>query len=359
MVRRSVKLYRSHRKDRLARFARQSRFVAARSSFILIFFVFVWLFLFTWFFLSPSSTDNFDIFGWNSYNNYYRVYSHTGKHHPRHYSYNFTDGNDRYSFVAADACVTPSPKRPYNFIGVLTKQDIRALKRLRDETIDLKSNFTIWFGHYPTSSIAMPNINIRHIIKWVLSLSSFLFVWIENCYMIQFVFCHIFSGPYMCGHFHTLSGLVKEMYSTHQEGSLELEVGDWKDNRIYRVAAIDHGIFSFIDTKLDQWPVILITNPKSSTFLMPGYEPLHRIQASSHIRVMIYTPFTLISAQFRVDNHTEWSNLTRVGQTNLFVHSWQPSLYAEGLHSIEVRASVNKRKNLFALTFLLTFFNFF
>jgi hypothetical protein len=144
------------------------------------------------------------------------------------------------------------------------------------------------------------------------------------------------------------------MYSTHQEGSLELEVGDWKDNRIYRVAAVDHGIFSFVDTKLDQWPVILITNPKPSMFSMPGYEPLHRIKHSTHIRVLIYSPHKLTLVQLRIDNSTEWSNLTQVDDTNLFVHEWQPSLYSSGLHSIEVRASVTFFK-LFAC-FLLLFF---
>lgn len=131
------------------------------------------------------------------------------------------------------------------------------------------------------------------------------------------------------------------MYATHQEGSLELEVGDWKDNRIYRAAAIDHGLFSFVDTKLEQWPVILITNPKPVLFSMPGYEPLHRIRRSTHIRVLIFSPNKLTYAQFRIDNSTDWLNLTRVGNTSLYVHEWQPSLYKKGLHTIQVEASVS------------------
>ena len=91
-----------------------------------------------------------------------------GKKHQRHYAYNFTNGNDRYSFVAADACVSPSPKRPYNFVGVLTSQDIQSLKEIRDQTVQIRSNFTVWFGHYPTSSIVMPHYNIRHLIKYAL-----------------------------------------------------------------------------------------------------------------------------------------------------------------------------------------------
>lgn len=109
---------------------------------------------------------------------------------------------------------------------------------------------------------------------------------IETSFLIK---TNKLSGPYLCGHFHTLNGMVNEMYASHREGSLELEVGDFKDNRLFRVAAIDHGIFSFVDVKLNDYPIILITNPKSSKFYMPGYEPLHRIEESTHIRVLVYS----------------------------------------------------------------------
>ena len=58
---------------------------------------------------------------------------------------------------------------------------------------------------------------------------------------------------------------------------------------MFRVAAIDHGLFSFIDVRLHEYPIILITNPKSSKFYMPGYEPIHRIEESTHIRVLVYS----------------------------------------------------------------------
>lgn len=56
--------------------------------------------------------DNFDIFSWNSSNNYYRIYSNYGKHSERHYHYNIKDGNDLYTFIAVDACYHPSVRRP-------------------------------------------------------------------------------------------------------------------------------------------------------------------------------------------------------------------------------------------------------
>lgn len=40
----------------------------------------------------------------------------------------------------------------------------------------------------------------------------------------------------------------------------------------YRLAAIDHGLFSFADLNHNSWPIILITNPKHALFNIPGKE---------------------------------------------------------------------------------------
>lgn len=110
--------------------------------------------------------DNFDIYSWNSSNNYYRIYSNYGKHSERHYHYSIKDDNDLYTFIAVDACVSPSPKRPYNFVGMLDQHDIETLQNIRDDAMRNNTNYTIWFGHYPTSSIAMPSSNnLRHIMR--------------------------------------------------------------------------------------------------------------------------------------------------------------------------------------------------
>lgn len=36
---------------------------------------------------------------------------------------------------------------------------------------------------------------------------------------------------YLCGHLHTLGGLMPVLHSRHPQGTLELELGDWMDNR--------------------------------------------------------------------------------------------------------------------------------
>lgn len=40
---------------------------------------------------------------------------------------------------------------------------------------------------------------------------------------------------YLCGHYHTLGGAVPNMYTLQQAGFLELELADWKDNRMYSI----------------------------------------------------------------------------------------------------------------------------
>lgn len=40
------------------------------------------------------------------------------------------------------------------------------------------------------------------------------------------------SMVYLCGHYHMLGGMVPNMYTLQKAGFLELELADWKDNRM-------------------------------------------------------------------------------------------------------------------------------
>ena len=51
--------------------------------------------------------------------------------------------------------------------------------------------------------------------------------------------------------------------------------------------AIDHDMFSFPDTSLHHWPLILITNPINSQFVVPSQEPIGRMKYSTHIRYFV------------------------------------------------------------------------
>lgn len=197
--------------------------------------------------------DNFNVPGDASALNYFREYSVQGAQHSRSYMRQVSGrGGDRYTFIAVDACLDPGPKRPFNFIGVLSANDTAQIARLAEQARSAGGNYTVWFGHYPTSCIVSMG---------------------EGAYGLRrLIGAYEESVVYMCGHLHQLGGMVPHMYTLQNDGFLELELGDWKSNRTYRLAAIDHGMFTFVDVQHGQWPVVLVTNPKNALYHLPGKE---------------------------------------------------------------------------------------
>lgn len=248
--------------------------------------------------------DNFNVLSVNDADNLFRKFSVQGKKHSRSYMYQLHHDTESYAFIGLDACMDPGPKWPFNFLGVIKMDEYQLLQNFRNQSKG--DNMTIWFGHYPTSTIVSPKPGARELV----------------------------SGPYLCGHLHTLGGMVPEMYTLQSTGTLELELGDWKDSRRYRIAAVDYGMFSFTDHHLDDWPLILITNPKAALFTMPSIEPLYRIKKSSHVRVLIFSPYAVDDAKFKVDNG-EWQKLEHI-EGPLYVSAWNPSSFLNGLHRMVV-----------------------
>lgn len=122
-----------------------------------------------------------------------------------------TKDKEVYSFIGIDACLEPGPRRPFNFVGMVDRQEIELVNKLIDE-VKSNSNHTIWFGHFPTSCIISEGESVR---KMISKLDQGL--------------------VYLCGHLHSLGGAVPQMYALQKEGFLELELCDWKDNRMYVV----------------------------------------------------------------------------------------------------------------------------
>ncbi|XP_072283745.1 transmembrane protein 62 [Pyxicephalus adspersus] len=253
-------------------------------------------------------TDSFNIAHLSSINNYYRKYSGWQKEGSFHYIHQTPFGN--YSFICVDATLTPGPKRPYNFFGIIRKDQMQKLSELAVES--LRSNQSVWFGHYPTSTIVSSSPGIRQV------MSS--------------------SVAYMCGHLHTLGGMAPVLHSQHQQGTLELELGDWMKNRRYRIFAFDHDLFSFIDLQYDEWPAILITNPKSALYSNPAVEPLKRIQHSTHIRVLVFSLDPINSVKVFIDGQELGEAEHSSGP--LYVLEWSPETYINGLHEIKVQVKV-------------------
>lgn len=260
--------------------------------------------------------DNFNVAGDTAESNYFRNYSVQGGRNPRSYLRQIEKGTEKYSFIAVDACLEPGPKRPFNFIGVLSLNDTNHIVRLAERARRMGGNYTIWFGHYPTSCIVSMETGswgLRHVI---------------GQYDEGFA--------YLCGHLHRLGGMVPRMYTLQNDGFLELELGDWKSNRTYRLAAIDHGLFSFVDIQHDDWPVVLVTNPKHALYHLPRKEHPRLQSDSTHIRILAFSPAPIVACSVRVDEQ-DWQDCISInGQ--LFVVKWHPNRdYSHGLHKLEVR----------------------
>ncbi|CAG5100431.1 Similar to TMEM62: Transmembrane protein 62 (Homo sapiens) [Cotesia congregata] len=257
--------------------------------------------------------DNFNVIARNSSENYYTNYSVQGRNHSRSYIHQISANKEKFSFIAIDACLDPGPRRPFNFIGLLDNKEVDHVKKLAQESRRLNSNYIIWFGHYPTSSILTEDTrNIRSIM---------------GDYGEGLV--------YLCGHYHTLGGTLPEMYTLQHVGFLELELGDWKDNRLYRVAAVDHGQFSFIDVKHGDWPVILITNPKHALYTMPSKENFESIVKSTHIRVLAFSTTPIEKVEIKI-NDEPWIDCNHI-EGPLYTIKWNPALYKSGIQIIRAR----------------------
>ncbi|XP_048505686.1 transmembrane protein 62-like isoform X2 [Athalia rosae] len=211
----------------------------------------------------------------------------------------------------------PGPRRPFNFVGVLTSAEADNIAKYVQQARAQGGDYIIWFGHYPTSCIlAQCPGGVRSILGRYRE-----------------------GMAYLCGHFHMLGGAVPNMYTLQQAGFLELELADWKDNRMYRLGAIDHGQFSFIDLKHREWPVALITNPKHALYMMPQKENLQSISESTHIRVLAFSIAELKSVEVQIDEGGWWECHQVKGP--LYVVEWNPILYKSGLHLIQVRVLDN------------------
>uniref|UniRef100_A0A8C6YWU5 Transmembrane protein 62 n=1 Tax=Nothoprocta perdicaria TaxID=30464 RepID=A0A8C6YWU5_NOTPE len=248
--------------------------------------------------------DSFNIPHLDSIRNYYRKYSAWRKDGSFHYIHTTSFGN--YSFICMDATLSPGPKRPYNFFGILNSNQMEELSLMAKES--LHSNHTVWFGHYPTSTIISPAPGVRTL------MSS--------------------ATAYFCGHLHTLGGLMPVLHSQHHHGTLELELGDWMENRRYRIFAFDHDLLSFVDLRFEEWPAILITNPKSFLYSSSAHEPLEKIRYSTHIRILAFSPSIITSVKVQIDG----VHLGNAQQASgpLYVMKWSPQNYSEGFHHIDV-----------------------
>lgn len=254
--------------------------------------------------------DNFNVQYLYSSSDLFRNFSAQGRNHKRSYLHQVNVDNVKYNFLGLDCSVEPGTKRPYNFIGMVPIDELKRVEKLLN---DSPGNYTIWFAHYPTSTI-MTSPGSPHIRK--------------------FIGQHDDSSIFVAGHLHTLGGLVFHMYSLQPEGFLELELGDFMKNRLYRIGVFDHGLFSFADVKLGTWPIAIITNPKNILFNNPFKEDQNLQRDSTHIRIVAFSISEITRCKIRI-NDREWQKCDKQSE-NFFTVPWHSDLYSHGKHKIEV-----------------------
>lgn len=188
--------------------------------------------------------------------------------------------------------------------------ELERVKRIMKES---GGDFTIWFAHYPTSTVLTPpgTPNIR---KFIGQFGN--------------------SLGYLAGHLHTLGRFVNRMYALHPEGFLELELADFLRTRRFRLAAIDHGMFSIVDLDLHTYPFALITNPKNMLFNNPFREDINLQKRSTHIRILAFSNADIIKCEISIDDG-DWQKCEKRTE-NFFVVPWNPSEYQKGKHEIKI-----------------------
>ncbi|CAH8480334.1 unnamed protein product [Schistosoma turkestanicum] len=232
----------------------------------------------------------------------------------------------QYSFISVDLTPDPGIKWPFNFFGSFNLNVMEQLLKSIDEAKD--SNQTFIFGHHPTSTVVSSDLDLRSVIG-------------DSAF------------AYLCGHLHTLHGMAKNMYFLQPQGFWEWELGDWRASRYYRIVAVDNDLVSFVDvTKSSpngsngEWPIVLITNPKNANFVLQKKEPFHRIEFSTHIRILVWSLSPILRVSVSIDGiHQGFAqpanSLESGSSTPLYVLPWNTSHWLSdpySFHVIEVTA---------------------
>ena len=84
--------------------------------------------------------------------------SHLGHRRSYHYIVKPENVGPSFAFVGIDFTLTPSPKRPFNFFGVLSDHDMDEVEHMLEKASEPQNSQggLITFGHYPLSTVLTP-----------------------------------------------------------------------------------------------------------------------------------------------------------------------------------------------------------
>jgi len=253
--------------------------------------------------------DAFDVAELKSSGNYFKKYGVMGDTQRSYmYEYNAPSG-DKYSFIGVDASLDPGPRRPFNFFGWIKDDHLKQLENFNEAS--KRSNATVWFGHFPTSTVITDSKPLDNVMQ---------------------------NGiAYLSGHLHTFLDLAPELYTRQENGILELELADWKVERMFRILAFDGGIFTFDDFKKNKDIYILITNPKNVLFKSPREKAIRQIKTSKNIRLLVFSKHDVDQVKVFIDDEEIGKAYRAVNSTApLYLLSWDAQKYQRGIHKIRV-----------------------
>ena len=252
--------------------------------------------------------DNLNVLNRNSSENFYAKYSSMGPQgFLNSYKVSLASRGQKFNIIAVDATWAVGMNYPFNFVGYIDQTEQSSLDGL---VSSLKSDeVSIMFGHYPTSVVAQFDY-IRSLISRGL--------------------------VYLSGHLHDLALFrMYQMYSFHDKDNLELELVDWKNNRKFRILAVDHGKLSFTDVKFDDWPIALVTYPKDTKFMMPSKENYSHYEENT-IKVLVFHKINISKVIIGIDMETE-VEASAVDGGPLYVLPWDAGKFKKGAHRITVK----------------------
>ena len=255
--------------------------------------------------------DTLNVLGRNSSENFYSVHSSMGSQgYLNSYKVSLESRGQTFNVLAIDATWELGVNYPFNFVGQIAEAEQKSLMSLVSEI--KAEDVTMMFGHYPTSAVEQGGFLRDLISKGIV---------------------------YLSGHLHDLALFrMHTMFSFHNDRDLELELVDWKNNRKFRILAVDQGKLSFVDVEFNEWqtqPVALVTYPKDIQFMNPVKEDFSNYQENI-IKVLVFHNLPISKVLISLDGGDE-IEAEAVDGGPLYILPWNSEKYKTGVHTIKVR----------------------
>jgi hypothetical protein len=196
-------------------------------------------------------------------------------------------GGPSVAIVSFDAARSPGARRPANFAGVASP----ALRReLRTALRSARSaDATLAFGHFPLSFLEGPRRDARASVAAALAAHN--------------------ASAYLCGHLHWRFG--DRLHAWHGRPLpaplLELEAGDWKEARAWRLLAFDadaKAALSFRDFVFDAAKkapfTVMLTSPGDARYAQPPKAAPDAHAPRARVKALVFPPRGVDAKDMRV-----------------------------------------------------------